>query len=130
PTPRRQMRRVQPLPTQEGPALARRTGRIGLAQDPELVPDRELPPPRSLKPLRYLGVRPTQLVRHERQILAFDGAVLRRHELSSFSTLVTIYPVSCGSPTIGREGRFTSQIVKLPGNPRVAEGTSRLSGFW
>src|SRR5215207_8775533 len=34
-------------------------------------------------------VRPTRSVRHQRQILAVDGAVLRRHGLSSFSTLVT-----------------------------------------
>jgi len=60
PPPRRQMRRVQPFPTQQSTDLARRPGRIGLTQDPQLVPDRELPPSRSLQSLRHLGVRTTE----------------------------------------------------------------------
>src|SRR5215207_6804908 len=87
PTPRRQMRRVQPLPTEQRTDLTRRPGRIGVAQHPQLVPDRELPPTRSLQSLRYLGFRPTHPVGRDRQVLAIDGAVLRRHGLRSFSTL-------------------------------------------
>ena len=87
PTPRRQVRRIQPFPTQQGTDLARRPGRIGLAQDPQLVPHRELPPTRTLQPLGYFGVRSTHLARRSSHFLPVDGAVLRRHGLSSFSTL-------------------------------------------
>src|SRR5438128_1830783 len=103
PPPRCQMRRVQPFSTQQRPDLAGRPRRVGLAQDPQLVPHRELPPAGSLQPLRHLGVRPTRPVRHDRRALAFDGAILRRHGLSSFSTL-TISSFSGVSPTIDREG--------------------------
>src|SRR6266508_492902 len=98
------MRRVQPFPTQQDTDLAGGPGRVGLAQDPQFVPDRELPPTRTLQPLRHLGVRPTRAVRHNRQILPIDGAVLRHHGPSSFSTLVTNSSFAGVSPTIGREG--------------------------
>jgi hypothetical protein len=87
PSPRRQVRRVQPFPSEQGPDLARRPGRVRLAQDPQLVPHRELPTARSLQPLGDFGVRPTLLARRSGHFLVVDGAVLRRHGLSSFSTL-------------------------------------------
>src|SRR6266545_2788014 len=103
PPPGCQMRRVQPFSTQQRPDLAGRPRCVGLAQDPQLVPHRELPPTCSLQPLRHLRVRPTRSVRHDRHALAFDGAILRRHGLSSFSTL-TSSSFSRVSPTIDRVG--------------------------
>src|SRR4051794_27806759 len=116
------MRRIQPFPTQQGTDLSRRPGRIGLTQDPQLVPDRELPSTGTLQPLRHLGVRSTRAGRHTRQIFAVDGAVLRRHGLSSFSTLITHYFVSRVSPTIGREGG-PSSTVTFP-HPRMCGSPS------
>src|SRR6266536_581316 len=106
------MRRVQPFATQQRADLAGGPRRVGLTQDPQRVPHRELPPPRSFEPLRHLGVRPTRPVRHDRHALAFDGAILRRHGPSSFSTLITIFSFSGVSHTIDREG--LSELIWTP----------------
>jgi hypothetical protein len=103
PAPGRQMRGVQPFPPQEGADFARRPGRIGLGQDPQLVPDGELPPPCALKLLRHLGVRHHR-DRPGRRVAGFEGIVLRHQGLRAFSTLVTNYSIGGVSASIDREG--------------------------